>query len=362
MKTCPEELLFFIPSEKLTELYLNDHMEFFLSNATRLQRLTRLTLENNCYSNSFPHLPRLPVPSVQTLSCAAFRSIDISGLRNLTDLAVEGINLVHGKEEIFPQLKSLSGISDAFNGMDFRNYPKLKKLSYTALSEESRQHLEFFENIPDTALEVRFRTENQKDGVFRVRERARSLQFLVNPASEVVVLNPKQHFSRIEISVPMFRNLSWFQNVSILLLYVCQSLTDILPIAHVPYLSLVNCQNVKDFSCLGEKQRFLQLIRATSLTEADLRRFGRISYLEIFDCPQIKRIDSLPNNRFLTVGHCGQLTECHFSGIHHVKVYIFRCYQLSKITVTGKINILSLKKCDSVNVKTIKNCGDIQVE
>jgi hypothetical protein len=260
MKTSPEELLSFIPFEKLTELYLNDHMEFFLANAPRLQRLTRLTLENNCYSNSFPHLPRLPVSSVQTLSCAAFRSIDISGLSNLTNLSVEGINLVHGKEEIFPQLKSLSGISDAFNGMDFRNYPKLKKLSYTALSEESRQHLEFFENIPDTALEVRFRTENQKDGVFHVRERARSLQFLVNPASEVVVLNPKQHFSRIEVSVPMFRNLSWFQNVSILLLYVCQSLTDILPIAHVPY---------SEFSELSECQRFFLFGGKTTIFAID---------------------------------------------------------------------------------------------
>jgi hypothetical protein len=262
------------------------------------------------------------------------------------DIGCTFTSAVKGKEDIFPRLSSLSGSSEAFLGEDIRNYRQLKTFSYQ-ISEHSTQNLFQYENIPEVHLTCKTSTCQLKK--FNISRNTKSFTIHLHPADVVVEGWKGRTFEKVSLSSATLRNLSVFHNVQRLSLVKCSELVNISAARNIPYLSFEKCPRITDFSSLGLKQRFLSIIECPGLKDVDFHRFGKIYHISIKNCSNVRKIDGLINNRFVSIFDCLYLSEVLLSGVNYTKVSIHRCDCLSSFTVTKvySLRISCCKKADA---------------
>jgi hypothetical protein len=163
-------------------------------------------------------------------------------------------------------------------------------------------------------------------------------------------LPPFQRFSLF--LHPSVTELPFYPHLQQISLANCDELQTLNSIRHIPYITIHDCQEVEDFSCLGAFQRYLAISFCSSLKDIDLNQFGNISFLSISLCMNITMIPKkvLVNCRLLTFSSLGNLRKAHLSGVSYVKVKFRRCSQLSRVKVTGRVQLLTVhdfKKYDS---------------
>jgi hypothetical protein len=97
-----------------------------------------------------------------------------------------------------------------------------------------------------------------------------------------------------------------FGNTQKIILSNCSSITDIISLRNVPYLVVMRCNEIKDYSCLGS-QHYLEIRSTAQLGDEDLNNFGTVRHLKLAHCSQITRINQLTHNLFIDIWSCTKL-------------------------------------------------------
>jgi hypothetical protein len=245
------------PLEKLINLEISRYQiaDFLLS----MKRFHRLEILKALFSSNqyqdINVLPRLPIPTLQTLSLKGWDSIDVSVLINLTRLEVGSASTVIGKMDVYPQLRSLKGSEDAFLKDDMTKYPKLTSFVYQHMTEEALLNVKQYENIS----KLRLASLDYEDGPapyiesFAVGERMQYLDINVR-VNKFTNIPPGRFLPRMKLSSYGSKDLSFCANVCQLHLWNCELLESVYAVKDVPYLSIYSCNNIYDLACLGTQR------------------------------------------------------------------------------------------------------------
>jgi hypothetical protein len=320
------------PLEQLNELSFACHVHTDFSKF--VPRWTSLTALEISYCGSdtetrISALPKLPIPSLHSLSVCNFEIIDVSGLFQLKILKIDNVEKVYGLSNIYP---SLIHCDLAL----WRANPLLDDI----LSHGSE------------SLKVNLKMSVHERAPFTVHSKIRTLELKTNLLS-VREVTPTRYFEFVSLRCPSFTDISMFQTVQYLYLQCCCNLKDIRPICHIPYLRIEYCPKIEDLSCLGS-QHSLVLLHMSSLKNSDLERFGNIHCLKMYKCSGITEVQKLWNNRFVDISYCDGLENILLEGSDYVKVSIERCLQLSHLQILGKVYCLELIDCGKVDTNYVE--------
>jgi hypothetical protein len=334
---CPvnDDTFSLFPLEQVKELSFACHIHTDLSKfLPRWKTLNSLEVNNSLETETdVPILPKLPIPSLQSLSVSNFESIDVSGLFQLKKLKIEGVQQIHGLSDILPSLTYCS----------------------LALWDVNPLLNDILTRSKDT-LRVSLRGSFHKRAPFTVHSKIRSLQIDTNILS-VREVPPTRYFDFVSLCCPSFTDISMFRTVQHLVLDNCSNLTDIRSICHIPYLRIDYCPNIEDLSCLGS-QHCLILSHMFNLKNSDIERFGNIHCLKLYKCSGITEVQNLWNNRFVGISYCDGLQTILLEGNDYVKVAIESCLQLNQLQVLGKVYCLKLVDCGKVDTNYLEQYRD----
>jgi hypothetical protein len=302
-------------------------------------------------------LPILPLPHLRSLATKGLQRIDLTNLKSLTALHLSNrfdCTEIYGKRGIFSRLKSFHGrVGSYFD------------LAYSLLGQGNINQF-----VQDNHLHLRKMKIERLDS-FELTVTASSSKKITG----VTVALPTAHFSRIEDEVntiipqllpsgfqqlhieghPNLLQLPNYPNLQQIYLYQCSKLENINSLATIPYITIDNCPNIEDFSCLGPCQRYLFIRLCPNVKESDLLNFGNISYLTISNCDSIVQIpeDALTNNRFMMFSCLNSLNAIHLAGSSYLTVGIHSCPQLDTVNITGKVHLLSIYYCRYLDQQSI---------
>jgi hypothetical protein len=291
------------------------------------------------------HLPKLPIPSLQSLIAYHFESIDVSGLSQLRKLKINCIEQVRGLSDIYASLErfciSTPHVTD----------PILDDLLTHSTNDKLKVDFATYTN------------DETEQPPFLIHQRINSLQLtnFIIPSVIITTTGDDQNklpryfeFVRLHFC-PLLTDLSIFQHVQHLLLNHCKGVTDVFPVRNVPYLHFTQCDNIQNLSCLGSSHR-LELQWMDCLKNEDLIHFGNVSSLLLQNCDQVTEIGKqLQNTRFLSIFDCKSMQEIQLEGKEFVKVTISGCSLLNRFQVLGKVYCLEIINCGKININSIND-------
>jgi hypothetical protein len=343
--------LLFFPLETIVHLEISRPTQVLL-HLHRFHSLEYLKVIPCPFEGHSDQFPRLPIPTLLDLVLNGFQSIDVTGLVDLLRLDVGSAEKVVGKEEIYPQLKSLKGFQNAFIHDDMRNYPKLRTFSWSNIPEEALPNMKHCRNIQEVELLPCSLYQPAKS--FCIGEKV--VKFNINHVSRFKGIEPGRSFTKICLNEYYSGDISFCENVSQLYLWNCTEIVSVQCVKNVPYLYITGCARISDFSCLGS-QRYLVIDNCQGLCDADTQNFGKILSLEIVNCYHIFRLLNLTHNRFLQLCNCGKLIEVRLTGHDYVKVRIGSCSLLTELNISGKVYQLSIHHCLKLDKNNLRNYG-----
>jgi hypothetical protein len=337
------------PLNNLTNLNITDSLVELIEALPRFHKLKELTIENGNFGNRRGRsLPRLPLPQLRSLTLETFNSVDLTGLVNLKYLNLQDVRVaveVIDKENIYPQLQS------------FMYQQKPMNVNLETLSTFSNALL--FANLRELSISL---TDDSTDcnvsSVPEIFPVPGQLQCLALKASNYDLTRDSIWKKRtLYLAGCALNNVCCLSNVQSVSLVKCHQITDISPLASVPYLHLEKLSEVRDFSCF-EIQRFLSIISCKGLKNPQLVNFGKIFELHLSDCPNITKLKNWKENRnkVLIVAYCEALTEIELKGEDYLKVTICLCNRLSKLNIEGQIYSLHLSNYRDVTITNRQNC------
>jgi hypothetical protein len=346
------------PLENLSELTLIGFItDTFIANCHRMGNLLSLTLEEDRFrsADTVIELPRLPFSSLRSLTVINYKSVDVTGLLTLRSLDSGECAEIKCREEIFPQLTSLSAWQDTLANDNMKDYCNLRTFKYSCIPGTLLSDLSQYENIENVDLFYsKTISSSQFPGStsFHVGNRTKEICLRL-PLGEITLKSSSSCLRSVLLYDFTGNSVAMFQNVSKLLLCRCNGVTDIHAIKNIPYLTIHDCENIQDFSCL-EVQRFLKIGGTIHLKNEDLFRFTRIPHIELFSCKKLTKIDYLKGNQYLFISDSSSIQEINLTGSSCIKVEIVQCYNLKKITISGCVYILTIKECYSLDTGKIE--------
>jgi hypothetical protein len=187
------------PLEQLKDLYCSIRFDCSIP---RWKSLVTLGVYIFASDERFVHLPKLPIPSLQSLSVYHFGSVDVSGLSQLRTLGINSVEEVRGLSDIYASLERFN-ISTP-HVMD----PILHDL--LAHSRNGKLKVDF----------TTYTNDETEQPPFLIPERIKSLQLtnFVTPSLITTVDDhnnpPDRHFEFVRLHFcPLLTDLSVFQYV-----------------------------------------------------------------------------------------------------------------------------------------------------
>jgi hypothetical protein len=292
-------------------------------------------------------LPILPLPKLKKLKIVDLNAINVSGLSNLISLTVsEGRRsvIISGKEQIFPKLRCFYGHINSIE--DLKLFQRNLDSTINVVHLQANIIQEFVQeqqNLQELIIEC------------QAVEPAFMLGFSCNDKVNFLRMSTQKNLSHKDLPQLFPRNfrgfsllnhpsiaiLPTFENLKQITLLGCYQLQNIDSIGAIPCITIHECPEIADFSCLGASQRYLLLAGCPRLKDSDLENFGNIVWLSITDCHGIRciREGSLFNNRYLFLSHLS-VEEIHLGGSSYMRVNIQLCSELISFNITGKVQLL----------------------
>jgi hypothetical protein len=291
-------------------------------------------------------------------------TLDLTGMIDLTSLDLRGTRFteIKGKELIFPRLKSLVVPTSELLVLHPPSWQLLQNLKTFSCSEVRSADIEVMEEFSNY-LNISLGIPYLKDeiGSFTIGDRVKSLELIMKVKELKGSFPVERTFLNVSlVNFGSFNNLSLFQNVQIIDLRYCYCINDISSIAQVPYITIVSCEHITDFSCFGPQQHYLCLEQCSALTNKDVEEnFPGISWLRI-SAAVITKL-RLSNNRYLEVNYCDDLTEIVLEGPEsYIRVELEGCSSLEIVRVTGSVYHLLLADPDKLlEENSLRNCQNI---
>jgi hypothetical protein len=350
-------------------------LNFYGSTADFLFSLPRLkTLKNLDFSSSTLHfldansldLGKISLPRLESLSLNHFRSVDISGLISLTKLIVTDVSgNIEGKDKIYHRLLFLR-ISERI--LDLNDIPKLsvlRTLDVLSPANDAEKRLAYSTMKSLVNLKLPY-DASDTSRPFVIQASLKSFEVSHNVT---VAISHRKSFHKVHVSFYPGTDLTMFRNTDRISLHKCVWVTDISPLAHIPRLTIRDCKNIRDFSCLGRSQRYLEIDNSADvLTDAVVnQKFDKIPFLLLYECRQLKQLffsSSSPQIRFLSLTSCENLSEVHLNGKDYVFVSLYNCQNLSTVNISrGRVYCLSVSSCKEFTDERItgleKNCAHL---
>lgn len=143
-------------------------------------------------------------------------------------------------------------------------------------------------------------------------------------------------------------------------LYFADKLTDIAPLQNIPSLAFVECNSIKDFSCLtGRNQKSLKIFNSSFLT--DVSTFSGIRDLALLSCHGLKNISPLYGIYNLSLCSCSKICDISPLGNHHRLVIEDCSYDLKGYGSLTQIPHVQLKNCNINDLNILKNSKTISL-
>jgi hypothetical protein len=343
------------PLEQLISFeLLFDNGTFELSQ-DRFLSLQRLRLN---YGNSFSLSTHgLALKGLRSLSLSNYNVVNLSGLNQLTTLTVRSVRTLLGKEEIFPRLKTLNG-DKYFVHEGVRDYLQLNELvvsdpSVPLTVDQLNQCLQF----PSVRICGKCSLTNED---LILGEKLKSLELAIGGSVPFGGVSPGRYFDEIKLHHhSSLQDTSMFSHDQKVYLWNCFSILDIHSLRNVPYLVIIGCHGIEDYSCLGA-QHYLEIGNTYNLLDEHVCNFGQVRYLKISDASGITRTDRLTHNRFIEIIGCQSLCTAVFYGIDYIKVIFVGCFELGSVSIHGRIYLLYVHACSALSRQSIKNCTYIR--
>lgn len=153
------------------------------------------------------------------------------------------------------------------------------------------------------------------------------------------------------------RNLSQLRELD---LYFADKLTDITPLQNIPSLTFVECNSIKDFSCLtGRNQKSLKIFKSPFLT--NVSSFSGIRELALLSCHAIENIASLHGIYNLSLANCPKICDISPLGNHHRLVIQDCSYDLHGYESLTNIPHIQLVNCNINDLNILKNSKTISL-
>jgi hypothetical protein len=280
-------------------------------------------------------------PEVVELRLFNLCSIDLSGLIQLKHLTIQHTlnDRIHGKEEIYPQLKSFKySSSDRWDSFDY-------------LPERFTNVEEFDLQLPED--------DHRDDGSITLGDKIRTFRISL-PVSNIIIdshRSPLKLFHQVRLCHCTTRDFPLFVTVQILSLHSCPSVEDVSIFQNIPCLTLSDLPSAKNFSSLG-KQKYLSIALCDGLSDEDLSRLGDVFRLSIFGCRSISEVKGLEKNKFLLIHNCYRVLTVVLAGKDYVQVSIRECSRLERLVITGSVYSLEVCGCREFykNRDDLRNC------
>jgi hypothetical protein len=252
------------PLETLTKLNITDSLVELIEVLPRFHKLIELTIENGNFGNRRGrNLPRLSLPQLRSLTLETFTSVDLTGLTSLKYLNLQDVRCaieVIDKENIYPQLKSFFYDEEAAH----EKHENLSAFSDPVLFANIR---ELSINLPKKIGDLMDLSTNSVGETFPVPEQLQSLT--LNGSNYDMTRDSIWKKRKVSLTGCALNNIWCLSNVQSVRLVKCHQITDISPLASVPYLHLERLSEVRDFSCF-ETQKFLSITSCKGLRNPQL--------------------------------------------------------------------------------------------
>jgi hypothetical protein len=291
--------------------------------------ITKLT------SKSF-HLPDLP--TLQSLTLSGFPRVTISGFPNLKKLKLTDTRDLMGPIERLACLFSFTAVF---------SHERLK-LSYTFKSLETVWLAGIFttKEIYDVYFYLRTkffddRGDHHQALWFALKSHLSEYSIVIDRQSMVHQFVNRVIYPELHKDLEDFSVLPHLQSLT---LTYCFTVTETARFRDIPSLTLIHCDNIRDYSGLGS-QRFLEIQGAPLLYDEDVETFGNIFSLKLSYCHRLRSSLNLRKNRYLTVSHCANLNRIQLSGGHYIQVTIRNCPSFQLLSVYGKVHCGIVSDC-----------------
>jgi hypothetical protein len=350
------DVFFQFPLEQLTRLHLQENSAFFHHGRDRLFNLKSLSLASSetdgfaqvinsfrdeaLIGNSLVMFLKLPSSyRLEFLQLADFIFIDLAGQNHLKTLIIENTpnQLINGQSDVLPTLKSFTHSCSMFVDRDLINFlPQMVNLSELKLSA----HVLFaFDPASTLCNKITSLSLNSAELTDAMKQ----------------TISQQNYFEKIAFTNLSLTNLSFLVgSIQKICLSHLKQLTDISPIATIPYVELNTLPNVTNFSCLGI-QKYLDISYCPGLAGDALDGFGNILHLKFFFCDHIGLVYNLVNTKIISFTFCS-LQYLQLPGDHDF-VHIKDCYNLKEIDITGNVYSLSVDNEKKPKIKNLKtNC------
>jgi hypothetical protein len=366
----PEMYLSVFPLEQLKELsFLLCFYESFIDRfLPRFLSLTSLELSK---LRNLPvlHLPRLPIPTLQSLSVHQFHTVDLTGLSCLQTLKLDSVkDLIHhgdsGECEVFSKLK-IAVVREEDRSVQkspcvgeislVDSLPLLKKIRLLSGKNNNNNNNNNNSNSNNNhprrssiVIDASFSSWNNFSSLV-VDANIQNLEVRAN-IKNIIGVTPERCFGRVFLLSQNLVDISMFQKVQSLALSYCSKVTDISSLSDVPYLSICGCPHIINFSCLGS-QRYLEIEENYHLKNEDIAKFGNIAALKVERCSGFTVGKNLWKNRFITFLYCLNLCELHLEGDAYLKVCVEKCPKLHVLKLLGKVYSCAVSDCLQLGLK-----------
>jgi hypothetical protein len=371
----PEMYLSVFPLEQLKELsFLLCFYESFIDRF--LPRFISLTSLELSKLRNLPvlHLPRLPIPTLQSLSVHQFHTVDLTGLSCLQTLKLDSVkDLIHHGDsggDVFSQLK-ITVVREEDRSVQkspcvgeislVDSLPLLKKIRFLSGKNNNTNNKNNNSKIinpcrTSTVVDASFSSWNNfSSASLVVDSNIQNLEVRAN-IKNIMGVTPERCFQRVFLLSKNLVDISMFQKVQSLALSYCSKVTDISSLSDVPYLSIRGCPNIINFSCLGS-QRYLEIEENDHLKNEDIAKFGNILALTLERCNGFTVGKNLWKNRFITFRYCLNMCELHLEGDGYLKVCIEKCPKLYLLKVLGRVYSCEVNDCLQLGFKDhSENC------
>jgi hypothetical protein len=297
------------PVDNLIELILVGNTYFPMDRLNGLRNLRNLTLNLSFEVRRILKLPELEMLKVHFVSVHCFLDIsELVGLQHFEIKADMNNTTILGKGKIYPMLTTLITPFDDFVDKNIYSFKKLKTVKCENFPTNYHGNLQKYLCIPETNLVLSEGEwiDNNNNHLF-INDSIRSLSLTI-PVKDIGIRRLNRNTSSLHTVYLMqaeITNLSIFSDAQVVVLKDCPCIKSISPLRTVPYLTLDELPRVKDFSCLGEHQKYLKIGSSFHLhNDVVDDKFQRINTLELENCPGVTKIDGLSENKFLSISHC----------------------------------------------------------
>jgi hypothetical protein len=292
---CADNTLTLFPLEQLERLHFKGKIADLANCSSRLLKLKNLSFDSNLTFGfgfgSPPSVPFLqPLKNLETLTTVNLGEYNVAGLSNLTSLDCSrgfGFTTVAGNEEVFPQLRNYHGRLTSAADLEYFQRPTHSTKVNLSLLEQGEVN-EFVQENPhlqelDLSCQITlFTTTLGISHYDRVKSVKVTLPTPISKKDTVIPLQFPPGFQSFTLSLhPTVTELPVYSHLQQITVTNCFVLQRINSLASVPYITIINCPEIEDFSGLGASQRCLVLVLCPSLKNSDLSNFGNISYLSI---------------------------------------------------------------------------------